>query len=127
MTTASITNCAVPVGSSKAIVEAHRGTITLAAYGYWLREKGWNTPGHMRVMRIDNSVAYAVTGLFVVATLIVCGGLIISLSLGIRSAMGLFIKPMSADLALGREIFGFGFYSGRVTAPTPFSICGKSP
>lgn len=41
-------------------------------------------------------------------TLIVCGGLIISLSLGIRSAMGLFLKPMSADLALGREVFGFG-------------------
>jgi len=47
------------------------GTITLAAYGYWLREKGWSTPRHMRVMRIDNSVAYAVTGLFVVSTLIV--------------------------------------------------------
>ena len=31
------------------------GTITLAAYGYWLREKGWITPRHMRVMRIDNS------------------------------------------------------------------------
>ena len=31
------------------------GTITLAAYGYWLREKGWNTPSLMRVMRIDNS------------------------------------------------------------------------
>lgn len=41
-------------------------------------------------------------------TLIVCGGLIISLSLGIRSAMGLFIKPMSMDLSLGREVFGFG-------------------
>ena len=39
------------------------GTITLAAYGYWLREKGWITPRHMRVMRLDNSVAYAVTGL----------------------------------------------------------------
>jgi Mn2+/Fe2+ NRAMP family transporter len=39
------------------------GTITLAAYGYWLREKGWTTPKFMRVMRIDNSVAYLVTGL----------------------------------------------------------------
>jgi MFS family permease len=41
-------------------------------------------------------------------TLIVCGGLIISLSLGIRSAMGLFLKPISADLGLGREVFAFG-------------------
>ena len=54
------------------------GTITLAAYGYWLREKGWSTPRSMRVMRIDNSVAYAVTGLFVVATLIVGAELLYS-------------------------------------------------
>ncbi|NKX50663.1 Nramp family divalent metal transporter, partial [Arthrobacter deserti] len=27
------------------------GTITLAAYGYWLREKGWYTPKWMKVMQ----------------------------------------------------------------------------
>jgi Mn2+/Fe2+ NRAMP family transporter len=47
------------------------GTITLAAYGYWLREKGWSTPAWMRVMRLDNTVAYVLTGIFVIAMLIV--------------------------------------------------------
>lgn len=47
------------------------GTITLAAYGYWLKEKGWNKPKWMSVMRIDNSVAYVVTGIFVIAMLVV--------------------------------------------------------
>ncbi len=47
------------------------GTITLAAYGYWLREKGWYTPKWMRVMRIDNTMAYVVTGTFVISMLIV--------------------------------------------------------
>ncbi len=47
------------------------GTITLAAYGYWLREKGWYTPKWMRVMRIDNTMAYVLTGVFVIAMLIV--------------------------------------------------------
>ena len=47
------------------------GTITLAAYGYWLREKGWYTPKWMKVMRIDNAVAYVMTGLFVISMLIV--------------------------------------------------------
>lgn len=47
------------------------GTITLAAYGYWLREKGWYTPKWMKVMRIDNSMAYVLTGIFVVAMLVV--------------------------------------------------------
>lgn len=61
------------------------GTITLAAYGYWLREKGWTTPRHMRVMRIDNSVAYAVTGLFVVATLIVGAELLFSAKIAVAT------------------------------------------
>ncbi|ADO44350.1 Mn2+/Fe2_ transporter, NRAMP family (plasmid) [Ketogulonicigenium vulgare Y25] len=59
------------------------GTITLAAYGYWLREKGWETPKFMRVMRIDNQVAYLVTGIFVVATLIVGAELLYSANIAI--------------------------------------------
>lgn len=47
------------------------GTITMAAYGYWLNAKGWKGPEWMATMRLDNRVAYAVTGLFVVAMLIV--------------------------------------------------------
>ena len=59
------------------------GTITLAAYGYWLREKGWTTPQFMRVMRIDNTVAYLVTGIFVVATLIVGAELLYSANIAV--------------------------------------------
>lgn len=47
------------------------GTITLAAYGYWIGAKGWRGPAWMAVMRLDNRVGYAVTGIFVVAMLIV--------------------------------------------------------
>lgn len=59
------------------------GTITLAAYGYWLREKGWNGPRYMRVMRLDNSIAYLVTGIFVIATLIVGAELLFSAGIAI--------------------------------------------
>jgi len=61
------------------------GTITLAAYGYWLREKGWDTPAFMRIMRIDNAVAYVVTGIFVVATLIVGAELLYSAQIAIST------------------------------------------
>ena len=61
------------------------GTITLAAYGYWLREKGWTTPRFMRVMRIDNGVAYAVTGLFVVCTLIMGAELLYSADIALSA------------------------------------------
>lgn len=47
------------------------GTITLAAYGYWIGQKGWRGPAWMKVMRLDNRVGYAVTGIFVIAMLIV--------------------------------------------------------
>ncbi|KOU13764.1 iron transporter [Streptomyces sp. WM6372] len=47
------------------------GTITLAAYGYWVNAKGWTNAGWMKVMRLDNRVAYVTTGIFVVAMLFV--------------------------------------------------------
>lgn len=60
------------------------GTITLAAYGYWLREKGWSTPRFMTVMRIDNGVAYLVTGIFVVSMLVVGAELLYSSNLALE-------------------------------------------
>lgn len=36
---------------------------------------------------------------------IVCGGLILSLAMGIRQTFGLFLPPVTADLALSRESF----------------------
>ena len=47
------------------------GTITMAAYGYWINAKGWRDTGWMKVMRLDNRTAYITTGLFVIAMLIV--------------------------------------------------------
>ncbi|GAA4288588.1 Nramp family divalent metal transporter [Georgenia daeguensis] len=61
------------------------GTITLAAYGYWLREKGWASAGWMKVMRLDNTIAYVVTGIFVVAVMIMGVELLYSAQLAISS------------------------------------------
>ncbi|HET8601469.1 MAG TPA: Nramp family divalent metal transporter, partial [Segeticoccus sp.] len=47
------------------------GTITMAAYGYWVHAKGWRDSSWMNVMRLDNTVAYVVTGIFVISMLIV--------------------------------------------------------
>lgn len=38
---------------------------------------------------------------------IICGGLVLSLSLGMRHSFGLFLQPMSFDLGWGRETFAF--------------------
>ncbi|WP_374390454.1 Nramp family divalent metal transporter [Brevundimonas sp.] len=61
------------------------GTVTMAAYGYWVNAKGWRGPGWMRVMRLDNRVAYVVTGVFVIAMLIVGAELLYSAGIALRS------------------------------------------
>ncbi|MET7455011.1 Nramp family divalent metal transporter [Streptomyces sp. NPDC005574] len=61
------------------------GTITLAAYGYWVNAKGWTDSGWMKVMRLDNRVAYATTGIFVVAMLFVGAELLHSANVAIAS------------------------------------------
>jgi len=47
------------------------GTVILASYGYWLREKGWRGSDWVPTMRTDAFVAYAITALFILATLII--------------------------------------------------------
>lgn len=47
------------------------GTITMAAYGYWMMAKGWRGTGWLSVMRLDNTVGYVMTGIFVIAMLVV--------------------------------------------------------
>ncbi|MFF3844943.1 Nramp family divalent metal transporter [Streptomyces sp. NPDC002328] len=61
------------------------GTITLAAYGYWVNAKGWTDTGWMKVMRLDNRVAYATTGIFVIAMLFVGAELLHSANVAIAS------------------------------------------
>jgi len=64
----------VPAGSAiytLGLIGGVGGTITMAAYGYWVNAKGWRSPAWMGIMRLDNRVAYAVTGVFVVAMLII--------------------------------------------------------
>ncbi len=54
------------------------GTITTAAYGYWVNAKGWRGPAWVPMMRLDNNIAYIATGIFVIAMLIVGAQLLYS-------------------------------------------------
>ncbi|OLT21618.1 iron transporter [Pseudonocardia sp. CNS-139] len=47
------------------------GTITMAAYGYWMIAKGWKGTGWLSVMRLDNTIGYVMTAIFVIAMLVV--------------------------------------------------------
>jgi len=96
------------------------GTITLAAYGYWLREKGWATPRFMKVMRLDNGVAYAVTGLFVICTLVIGAELLYSrnlaLSAGDRGLVDLSDVLAARYGPVFRVIFLLGFWAASMSS-----------
>ncbi len=91
------------------------GTITLAAYGYWIREKGWRQTGWMRVMRLDNSIAYIMTGIFVVAMLIVGAELLHSANIAIATgSRGLLDLAEVLEQRYGSHwsvVFLLGFWS----------------
>ncbi|WP_128818453.1 Nramp family divalent metal transporter [Streptomyces sp. S063] len=91
------------------------GTITMAAYGYWVNAKGWSNSSWMRVMRLDNRVAYITTGLFVVAMLIVGAELLhasqIALTSGDRGLVDLG-KVLEDRFGAGTaKLFLVGFFA----------------
>ncbi|MFC9061514.1 Nramp family divalent metal transporter [Streptomyces sp. NPDC057074] len=96
------------------------GTITLAAYGYWVNAKGWTSTGWMKVMRLDNRVAYATTGVFVVAMLFVGAELLHSANIAIASGdKGLIqlgdVLEQEYGTATGK-LFLIGFFATSFTS-----------
>ncbi|OHV76266.1 Nramp family divalent metal transporter [Rhizobium sp. LCM 4573] len=96
------------------------GTITMASYGYWVNAKGWRTPAWMGVMRLDNRVSYIMTGIFVIAMLIIGAELLytaqIALSTGDR---GLLDLDEVLEQRFGRVvsvIFLIGFFATAVSS-----------
>ncbi|AOW88847.1 MULTISPECIES: Nramp family divalent metal transporter [Streptomyces] len=96
------------------------GTITLAAYGYWVNAKGWTHTGWMKVMRLDNRVAYATTGIFVIAMLFVGAELLHSANIAIASGdKGLIqlgdVLEQQYGTATGK-LFLIGFFATSFTS-----------
>ncbi|MER7176079.1 Nramp family divalent metal transporter [Streptomyces mesophilus] len=96
------------------------GTITLAAYGYWVNAKGWTDSGWMKVMRLDNRVAYITTGIFVVAMLFVGAELLHSANValakgdqGLVQLSGILEKEYGAATA---KLFLVGFFATSFTS-----------
>ncbi|ASN04135.1 Nramp family divalent metal transporter [Virgibacillus necropolis] len=47
------------------------GTITMASYGYWIREKQWEGRSWVPMMRMDTATGYIITAIFTLSLLIV--------------------------------------------------------
>jgi Mn2+/Fe2+ NRAMP family transporter len=87
------------------------GSVTLLCYGYWIRERGWTGAGLRRRSLIDLTTAYALTGLFGIAVVVIAAGIGSELSgsgtslvLGLADKLGDFLGPT------GRVCFLVGFW-----------------
>ncbi|TDC72279.1 divalent metal cation transporter [Streptomyces hainanensis] len=91
------------------------GTITLASYGYWVTAKGWNGPAWMPMMRLDNRVAYATTGLFVVSMLVIGAELLhsaeVTLASGDRGLLDVGMVLEDRFGGLTADLFLIGFFA----------------
>lgn len=96
------------------------GTITMAAYGYWVNAKGWTDSGWMKMMRLDNRVAYLTTGVFVVAMLIVGAELLhasqVALTEGDKGLVDLGKILEERFGAFTAKLFLVGFFAASFTS-----------
>jgi Mn2+/Fe2+ NRAMP family transporter len=94
------------------------GTITMAAYGYWMIAKGWKGTGWLSMMRLDNAVGYIMTAIFVIAMLIIGSELLLGRDLT-ESDKGLLVLGTELGTRYGdwaRILFLVGFLAVTTTS-----------
>lgn len=102
-----------------AIMGGVGGSVTLLAYGAWIREKGWRGREYLSVARVDLGVAYFLTGLFGVAVLVVAsslpgGGASPSSGIGLLTGMGDVLAGALGEP--GKRVFLVGVWTAVFTS-----------
>jgi len=103
----------VPDGSLTAVLSVMGGvggSVTLMSYGYWMQEAGWRGAGHIRMMRWDLAIAYALTALFAAAVLVLAADLRPEVVAGNNMALVLAERLVPFTGAPGKWLFLFGFW-----------------
>ncbi|MCG8607215.1 Nramp family divalent metal transporter, partial [bacterium] len=118
----SIVLASIPAGSPKfilGVIGGVGGTLTLLAYGYWIRERRWKGASWVKVVRLDLSVAYILTGLFGVAIMILASEILHKEGAVIEGSQGvLSMAPVLGDLIgpVGQWTFLIGFWGAVATS-----------
>ena len=97
-----------------AIIGGVGGTYSLAAYTYWVRERGWRHSDWIPTMRTDLTLGYALTALFMVSMLIIGAELLFGTGASISDEEGLLalVDPMQDRFGLlARWAFLIGFWA----------------
>ncbi len=120
--TATVVEAAVPAGSTVAIlgvIGGVGGSVTLLLYGYWIREKGWEGTGWMRMVRVDLAVAYVLTGLFGLAVVVLATHSLYQTGEEIAGSDGVIKMASMLEQVIGvtgRWTFLLGFWGAVATS-----------
>ena len=118
----SVMEASIPPGSTTyvlGVVGGVGGTVTLLAYGYWMRERGWHGKRWAGVVRFDLGVAYVLTGVFGVAVMVLASEVLHSQGVSIKGQKGVLeMARMLQDIVgpLGKWTFLFGFWAAVTTS-----------
>lgn len=112
----------VPEGSLLnvlAVIGGVGGTFTLASYPYWARERGWRSSPWIPTMRVDLGVGYAITGLFMVAMLVIGAEFLFGTGRAISGDEGLLAvsDPLGERFgSVAKWMFLIGFWSATTSS-----------
>jgi Mn2+/Fe2+ NRAMP family transporter len=109
----------VPEGSARfilSVVGGVGGSVTLLSYGYWIREKQWEGTVHHKHTQRDLGVAYALTGIFGAAMMIIAAGVNPAVVTG--DTMALEVAQRIGDVIgpTGKWMFLLGFWGAVFTS-----------
>ena len=118
----SVTSASIPAGSTKfvlAVIGGVGGTLTLLAYGYWMRERGWEGTTWRGLIRTDLAVAYGLTGVFGVAVMVLAAATLHAHGVEIKGKEGVVeMAGMLGDVVgpVGHWTFLVGFWGAVATS-----------
>ena len=104
-----------------AVIGGVGGTFTLVSYTYWVRERGWRQPSWIPMMRTDLGVGYIMTGIFMVAMLVIGAELLFANGSSISDEGGLVAlsDPIAERFgAVASWLFLIGFWAAATSSIT---------
>lgn len=96
-----------------ALIGGIGGSAGIAAYGYWVREKGWRRASWLPVMRLDSAISFGMVFLFVCAMTVLGTATLYGTGEGIDGTGGLaaLADPIGGMLgAVARVLFLVAFF-----------------
>lgn len=95
------------------------GSVTLLAYGYWIRERGWRGAERLPMVRLDLAVAYGLTALFGAAVVVLAAEVLAPTGTSVEGSSGVMRMATMLEPTLGqvgRWTFLVGFWSAVTTS-----------